>query len=76
MGGKNVVRVSCRIISSTSRDLIDEISKGNFKEELFHRFNVVPIEIPSLEERLFDIPLLSSYFIDWLNKNELIIELK
>ena len=70
VGGKNVVRVSCRIISSTSRDLLDEISKGNFKEELFHRFNVVPIEIPSLEERLFDIPLLSSYFIDGLKKNE------
>ncbi len=70
VGGKNVVRVSCRIISSTSRDLSDEISKGHFKEELFHRFNVVPIEIPSLEERLFDIPLLSAYFIDWLNKNE------
>ena len=70
VGGKNVVRVSSRIISSTSRDLIDEIRKGNFKEELFHRFNVVPIEIPSLEDRLFDIPLLSAYFIDWLSKNE------
>ncbi len=70
VGGNNIVRVSCRIISSTARDLVQEISKGNFKEELFHRFNVVPIEIPSLEERLFDIPLLSSFFIDWLNKNE------
>ncbi len=70
VGGKNIVRVSCRIISSTSRDLVDEINKGNFKEELFHRFNVVPIEIPSLEERLFDIPLLSNHFIDWLKRNE------
>ena len=47
-----------------------EIERGNFKEELFHRFNVVPIRIPSLEERILDIPLLSSYFIEWLASNE------
>ncbi len=70
VGGKNVVRVNCRIISSTSKDLEIEIGKGNFKEELFHRFNVVPIRIPSLGERILDIPLLSAYFIDWLAKNE------
>ncbi len=70
VGGKNVVRVNCRIISSTSKDLAIEIEKGNFKEELFHRFNVVPIRIPSLEERILDIPLLSTHFIDWLGKNE------
>ncbi len=70
VGGKNVVRVNCRIISSTSKDLAKEIDDGNFKEELFHRFNVVPIRIPSLEERILDIPLLSTHFIDWLAKNE------
>jgi two-component system nitrogen regulation response regulator NtrX len=70
VGGKNVVRVNCRIISSTSKDLSTEIDRGNFKEELFHRFNVVPIRIPSLEERVLDIPLLSNYFIDWLAKSE------
>ena len=70
VGGKNLVRVNCRIISSTSRDLVIEIEKGNFKEELFHRFNVVPIRIPSLEERTLDIPLLSTFFIDSLAKNE------
>ncbi|MDC3068126.1 sigma-54 dependent transcriptional regulator [Paracoccaceae bacterium] len=70
VGGKNVVRVNCRIISSTSKDLSEEIKKGNFKEELFHRFNVVPIKIPSLEERLLDIPILSDYFIAWLSRNE------
>ena len=68
--GKNVVRVNCRIISSTSKDLAIEIDKGNFKEELFHRFNVVPIRIPSLEERILDIPLLSAYFVEWLAKHE------
>ena len=47
-----------------------EIEKGYFKEELFHRFNVVPIKIPSLEERILDISMLSAYFIDWLSKNE------
>ncbi len=70
VGGKNLVRVNCRIISSTSRDLATEIERGHFKEELYHRFNVVPIRIPSLEERILDIPLLSNYFIDWLGKNE------
>ena len=69
VGGKNLVRVNCRIISSTSRDLAREIELGHFKEELYHRFNVVPIRIPSLEERILDIPLLSNYFIDWLAKN-------
>ena len=70
VGGKNLVRVNCRIISSTSKDLATEIERGYFKEELYHRFNVVPIRIPSLEERILDIPLLSNYFIDWLAKNE------
>jgi len=70
VGGKNLVRVNCRIISSTSRDLATEIERGHFKEELYHRFNVVPIRIPSLEERILDIPLLSNYFVDWLAKNE------
>lgn len=70
VGGKNVVRVNCRIISSTSKDLGIEIIKGNFKEELFHRFNVVPIRIPSLEERVLDIPILATYFIEWLSKSE------
>ena len=49
VGGKNVVRVNCRIISSTSKDLAIEIKKGNFKEELFHRFNVVAIEFHLLK---------------------------
>ena len=70
VGGKNIVRVNCRIISSTSKDLAMEIEKGYFKEELFHRFNVVPIKIPSLEERILDISLLSAYFIEWLSKSE------
>ena len=70
VGGKNVVRVNCRIISSTSKDLATEIYRGNFKDELFHRFNVVPIRIPSLEERILDIPLLSAYFVELLAKNE------
>ena len=70
VGGKNIVRVNCRIVSSTSKDLAMEIEKGYFKEELFHRLNVVPIKIPSLEERILDVSLLSAYFIDWLSKNE------
>ena len=50
------------LISSTSKDLKNEVLMGNFREDLFHRLNVVPIEIPSLISRSDDIPLLIDYF--------------
>lgn len=63
VGGVDKVRVELRVISSTNRDLLDEIKEGRFREELYHRLNVVPILVPSLEERREDIPILSAYFI-------------
>ena len=51
-----------RVISSTSKDLKNEVLMGNFREDLFHRLNVVPIDIPSLYSRSDDIPLLIDYF--------------
>lgn len=70
VGGNQKVRVDLRVISSTTKDLTDEISKGNFREELYHRLNVVPITIPSLEDRREDIKILAESFITTFNKSE------
>lgn len=68
VGGTDKVQVDLRVISSSNRDLPSEIAAGNFREELYHRLNVVPIAVPSLEERREDIPLLAEHFIEMLNK--------
>jgi two-component system, NtrC family, nitrogen regulation response regulator NtrX len=70
VGGSEKLRVDVRVISSTNRDLEDEIEAGNFREELFHRLNVVPVRVPSLEERREDIPELAATFIDQFNQNQ------
>ena len=62
INGKEDIHVNVRIISSTSKNLKNEVLIGNFREDLFHRLNVVPIEIPSLNSRGEDIPLLIKYF--------------
>jgi two-component system nitrogen regulation response regulator NtrX len=59
VGGTAKVRVDLRVISSTTRDLTAEIAAGRFREELYHRLNVVPIEVPPLEDRREDIPSLA-----------------
>jgi two-component system nitrogen regulation response regulator NtrX len=64
VGGNDKVRVDLRVISSTNRDLQEEIAAGRFREELYHRLNVVPIAVPSLAERREDIPVLTKYFIE------------
>ena len=68
VGGNDKVQVDLRVISSSNRDLSAAIEAGTFREELFHRLNVVPIAVPSLEERREDIPLLAESFIEMLNK--------
>ncbi len=70
VGGTEKVRVDLRVISSTNRDLEQEIEEGTFRQELFHRLNVVPICVPSLCERREDIPLLAEYFIAHFNKSQ------
>lgn len=62
VGGGKKIEVDVRIIAATNKDLKDEISKNNFREDLFHRLNVIPINIPALRERKEDIPLLVNYF--------------
>ena len=67
VGGSDRVRVDIRVIASTTRDLNEEISAGTFREELYHRLNVVPITVPSLEQRCEDIEILSKHFIKEFN---------
>ena len=70
VGGSEKVRVELRVISSTNRNLEVEIEAERFRQELFHRLNVVPISVPSLEDRREDIPLLAEYFIKECNTNQ------
>ena len=66
-GGSDTVRVDVRVLSATNRDLKALIEQGAFREELYHRLNVVPISVPSLDARRDDIPLLAEHFIRDLN---------
>ena len=70
VGGTGKVRVDMRVISSTTRDLKAAIDKGAFRQELYHRLNVVPIPVPSLDERREDIPELSAHFIEEFNRTQ------
>ncbi|MEJ6388624.1 nitrogen assimilation response regulator NtrX [Gymnodinialimonas ulvae] len=70
VGGTTKVRVDLRVVSSTTRDLQAEIAAGRFREELYHRMNVVPVEVPSLEDRREDIPELARHFIDLFNREQ------
>jgi len=70
VGGVDKVRVDLRVISSTTRNLQSEIAAGRFRQELFDRLNVVPIAVPSLEDRREDIPELTSYFIDMFHRTQ------
>ena len=62
VGGNRQIGVDVRVISSTARDLAKEMEEKNFREDLFYRLNVVPVEIPSLAERRDDIPALADHF--------------
>jgi two-component system nitrogen regulation response regulator NtrX len=70
VGGNDKVRVDLRVISSTNRDLEAAIAAETFRQELYHRLNVVPIAVPSLEDRREDIPLLAEHFIGQFNATQ------
>jgi two-component system nitrogen regulation response regulator NtrX len=70
LGGSTTVRVDVRVISATNRDLQIEIQEGRFREDLFHRLNVVPIEVPPLERRREDIPELASMFLEMFAREQ------
>lgn len=63
VGGHQLIQVAPRIISATHKDLAQMVSEGTFREDLFYRLNIVPIYIPPLRERGYDIILLSKYFL-------------
>jgi two-component system, NtrC family, nitrogen regulation response regulator NtrX len=63
VGGDQPITVDVRVIASTNKDLEEEISKGNFREDLFYRLNVVPFSVPALRERKEDLPLLARHFL-------------
>jgi len=70
LGGTTTVRVDVRVISATNRDLQHEIREGRFREDLFHRLNVVPIEVPSLDRRREDIPELANMFLEMFAREQ------
>ena len=63
VGDEEAVTVDARVIAATNKDLEDEISRGNFREDLFYRLNVIPFYVPPLRERKEDIPQLTRYFL-------------
>jgi two-component system nitrogen regulation response regulator NtrX len=67
VGGNGKVQVDVRIISSTARNLEEEIAAGHFREDLYHRLSVVPIRVPALSERREDIPELIDYFMEQIS---------
>lgn len=62
VGGGKKIEVDVRIIAATNKNLLEEIQKGNFREDLYHRLNVIPIHVPPLRERVEDIPILVEHF--------------
>ncbi|MDC0656762.1 sigma-54 dependent transcriptional regulator [Leisingera sp. SS27] len=68
VGGSDKVKVDLRVVSSTNKDLDAEIEAGTFRQELYHRLNVVPVAVPSLADRREDIPLLAGHFIAQFNE--------
>ena len=64
VGGESEINVNVRIIAATNKNLKEEIKKGNFREDLYHRLSVIIINVPPLRERLDDIPELVRYFVE------------
>src|SRR4051812_10182985 len=64
LGGKRMITVNARVLASTNRRLEESVAKGEFREDLYFRLNVITIDIPPLRERREDIPLLCSHFVD------------
>ncbi len=75
VGDSQSTKVDVRIISTTNRNLQEEVSKGNFREDLYYRLSIVPVTIPPLRERPSDIPLLADYFLKKFQKGKVSIRI-
>ncbi|MDP9170997.1 MAG: sigma-54 dependent transcriptional regulator, partial [Acidobacteriota bacterium] len=64
VGAQESIRVDVRVVAATNKNLEEEIEKGNFREDLFYRLNVIPFYVPPLRERRQDIPVLAGYFLE------------
>lgn len=69
VGGEKEIAVDVRVIAATNKNLKEEIENKNFREDLFHRLNVIPIHVPTLADRIDDIPLLANYFMEQICQN-------
>ena len=72
VGGNEPIQIDVRVLSATNKDLESEIKAGNFREDLFHRLNVIPIQVPPLRDRKEDIPVLARWFLKNLSEKEIV----
>ncbi|HNS17575.1 MAG TPA: sigma-54 dependent transcriptional regulator [Bacteroidales bacterium] len=70
VGGEKDIAVDVRIIAATNKDLMEEIRRGNFREDLYHRISVILINVPELKDRKDDIPLIADHFLKMICENE------
>jgi two-component system NtrC family response regulator len=76
VGDSHPTKVDIRIISTTNRNLQEEVAKGNFREDLYYRLSIVPMTLPPLRERTSDIPLLVNYFLKKLEKGRVPVRIE
>jgi two-component system response regulator HydG len=70
LGGTQTIKVDCRLVAATNRDLAAAVKEGRFREDLFYRLNVIQVRLPALRDRSEDVPLLASHFLERAaNKN-------
>lgn len=68
VGGTKIKKVNVRVVTATNRNLQEMVSRGEFREDLFYRLNVIPITVPPLRERKEDIAVFADYFMEKLNR--------